>query len=62
MKDLSITYLLFSDRRRGLERPGRYNAWFQEIYMRTRKVNPERYQRSGTIPCCMICWKRFEVG
>ncbi len=27
--------------------PHLYNAWFQEIYMRTREVNPEGYQRSA---------------
>ena len=29
--------------------PHLYNAWFQEIYMRTREVNPEGYQRSAPI-------------
>lgn len=29
--------------------PHLYNAWFQEIYMRTPKVNPEGYQRSAPI-------------
>ncbi len=26
-----------------------YNAWFQEIFMRTREVNPEGYQRAAAI-------------
>ncbi len=29
--------------------PWLYNAWFQEMYMRTREVNPEGYQRSAPI-------------
>jgi len=29
--------------------PHLYNAWFQEIYMRTREVNPEGYQHSAPI-------------
>lgn len=29
--------------------PHLYNAWFQEIYMRTREVNPEGYERSAPI-------------
>ncbi len=29
--------------------PHLYNAWFQEIYMRTREVNPEGYQRSAPL-------------
>lgn len=29
--------------------PWLYNAWFQEIYMRTREVNEEGYQRSAPI-------------
>ena len=29
--------------------PHLYNAWFQEIYMRTRKVNPDGYKRSAPI-------------
>lgn len=29
--------------------PHLYNAWFQEIYMRTRELNPEGYQRSAPI-------------
>lgn len=29
--------------------PHLYNAWFQEIYMRTRSVNPEGYQKSAPI-------------
>lgn len=29
--------------------PWLYNAWFQEIYMRTREVNPEGYERSAPI-------------
>ena len=29
--------------------PWLYNAWFQEIYMRTREVNQEGYQRSAPI-------------
>lgn len=29
--------------------PHLYNAWFQEIYMRTREVNPEGYQKSAPI-------------
>jgi dipeptidyl-peptidase-4 len=29
--------------------PHLYNAWFQEIYMRTREVNPDGYQRSAPI-------------
>lgn len=29
--------------------PHLYNAWFQEIYMRTREVNPEGYKRSAPI-------------
>ena len=29
--------------------PWLYNAWFQEIYMRDRKVNPEGYQKSAPI-------------
>lgn len=29
--------------------PHLYNAWFQEIYMRTPEVNPEGYQRSAPI-------------
>ncbi len=29
--------------------PHLYNAWFQEIYMQTREVNPEGYQRSAPI-------------
>lgn len=29
--------------------PHLYNAWFQEIYMRTREVNAEGYQRSAPI-------------
>ena len=29
--------------------PHLYNAWFQEIYMRTRKVNPEGYRRSAAL-------------
>ena len=29
--------------------PWLYNAWFQEIYMRTREVNPDGYQRSAPI-------------
>ncbi len=29
--------------------PHLYNAWFQEIYMRTRQVNPEGYRRSAPI-------------
>lgn len=29
--------------------PHLYNAWFQEIYMRTREVNPDGYQRSAAI-------------
>ncbi|QDT98055.1 S9 family peptidase [Gimesia aquarii] len=29
--------------------PWLYNAWFQEIYMRTREVNPEGYKRSAPI-------------
>jgi len=29
--------------------PHLYNAWFQEIYMRTRKVNPDGYKRSAAI-------------
>jgi dipeptidyl-peptidase-4 len=29
--------------------PHLYNAWFQEIYMRTREVNPDGYQKSAPI-------------
>ena len=29
--------------------PHLYNAWFQEIYMRTREANPEGYKRSAPI-------------
>ncbi len=29
--------------------PHLYNAWFQEIYMRTREVNPEGYERAAAI-------------
>jgi dipeptidyl aminopeptidase/acylaminoacyl peptidase len=29
--------------------PHLYNGWFQEIYMKTRKVNPEGYQASAPI-------------
>ena len=29
--------------------PHLYNAWFQEIYMRTREVNPEGYRQSAPI-------------
>ena len=29
--------------------PHLYNAWFQEIYMRTRKANPDGYRRSAAI-------------
>lgn len=29
--------------------PHLYNAWFQEIYMRTRKENPEGYERAAAI-------------
>lgn len=29
--------------------PHLYNAWFQEIYMRTRKVNPKGYKKSAPI-------------
>ena len=29
--------------------PHLYNAWFQEIYMKTREVNPEGYERSAPI-------------
>ncbi len=29
--------------------PHLYNAWFQEIYMNTREVNPEGYQKSAPI-------------
>ena len=29
--------------------PHLYNAWFQEIYMRTREVNPEGYLKSAPI-------------
>lgn len=29
--------------------PWLYNAWFQEIYMRTREVNPDGYKRSAPI-------------
>ncbi len=29
--------------------PHLYNAWFQEIYMRTREVNPEGYEQSAPI-------------
>lgn len=29
--------------------PHLYNAWFQEIYMRDRKVNPEGYERSAPL-------------
>ena len=29
--------------------PHLYNAWFQEIYMRTREVNADGYQRSAPI-------------
>ncbi|PAY15931.1 peptidase S9 [Rhodopirellula sp. SM50] len=29
--------------------PHLYNAWFQEIYMRTREVNPDGYQRSAPL-------------
>jgi dipeptidyl-peptidase-4 len=29
--------------------PHLYNAWFQEIYMRTRAANPDGYQRSAPI-------------
>jgi dipeptidyl-peptidase-4 len=29
--------------------PHLYNAWFQEIYMRTREVNPEGYERSAPL-------------
>ena len=29
--------------------PHLYNAWFQEIYMRTREVNPEGYQKAAAI-------------
>ena len=29
--------------------PHLYNAWFQEIYMRTREVNPNGYERSAPI-------------
>ncbi|MCH8218451.1 MAG: DPP IV N-terminal domain-containing protein [Planctomycetes bacterium] len=29
--------------------PHLYNAWFQEIFMRTREVNPEGYRRSAPI-------------
>ncbi len=29
--------------------PHLYNAWFQEIYMQTREVNPEGYRRSAPI-------------
>ncbi|MDA9857134.1 DPP IV N-terminal domain-containing protein [Rubripirellula sp.] len=29
--------------------PHLYNAWFQEIYMQTRKVNPDGYQQSAPI-------------
>jgi dipeptidyl-peptidase-4 len=29
--------------------PHLYNAWFQEIFMRTREVNPEGYERAAAI-------------
>lgn len=29
--------------------PHLYNAWFQEIYMRTREINPDGYKRSAPI-------------
>jgi len=29
--------------------PHLYNAWFQEIYMRTREVNPDGYEKSAPI-------------
>ena len=29
--------------------PHLYNAWFQEIYMRTREVNPDGYERAAAI-------------
>ncbi|MEQ9406520.1 MAG: DPP IV N-terminal domain-containing protein [Fuerstiella sp.] len=29
--------------------PHLYNAWFQEIYMRTREVNPDGYERSAPL-------------
>jgi dipeptidyl-peptidase-4 len=29
--------------------PHLYNAWFQEIYMRTREVNPDGYKKSAPI-------------
>jgi dipeptidyl-peptidase-4 len=29
--------------------PHLYNAWFQEIYMRTREVNPEGYEKAAAI-------------
>lgn len=29
--------------------PHLYNAWFQEIFMRTRKLNPDGYQRAAAI-------------
>ncbi|KAA5537953.1 prolyl oligopeptidase family serine peptidase, partial [Roseiconus nitratireducens] len=29
--------------------PHLYNAWFQEIYMQTREVNPEGYEKSAPI-------------
>lgn len=29
--------------------PHLYNAWFQEIYMRTREVNPEGYEKSAPL-------------
>jgi dipeptidyl-peptidase-4 len=30
-------------------KPHLYNAWFQENYMRTRKVNPEGYRQAAAI-------------
>jgi len=35
--------------------PHLYNAWFQEIYMRTREVNPEGYDQSTPILPCHSC-------
>jgi dipeptidyl-peptidase-4 len=29
--------------------PHLYNAWFQEIYMRTREVNPDGYEKAAPI-------------
>ena len=32
--------------------PHLYNAWFQEIYMRTREVNPDGYEQAAAINYC----------